>query len=404
MYRFRKLIVVLVLSLIPLSAFADSSAARKVIIDSDMVEGFDDGIAMLLLENSPQIDLLGITIVSGNATMPDGVSAAVRQFEAIGSDTPVYEGARMGLRVYRNDHDFLDAEELFSPNISWPGYLRYVRESELYSGTMYDPMSDWHDLYELKYGSSSDYEHVYGLSHPDSEGNRDAVDFLISMANKYPGEITIVAIGPCTNLALAILEDPTFPSKIKQIVYMGGAFYMEGNASAVAEFNWWADPDAARMCIRAIWGDEDSGSYSSYGNQVISGLEASELAGGVPQDIYDSILRDTYPGIRELLLNKYGTEAPTHIWDVLAAAYVVDPSIVLSWNNHEVPASGSEDIFGVYIDVDSEMGPGYGRAVVYPEKYAPQGLRKAAIQNQVDADRIWNEIVYPALKDSSAAL
>ena len=374
---------------------------QKVIIDTDMVECFDDGVAMILMDKTPSIELLGVTVVAGNSSMPNGVSSAVRQLEAIGSDTPVYEGSRVGMRPYRVDSDFMDSEETFAPNISWGGYLRYSLDPEKYTTIDMDPYADWKDVYEYKYGESPVYEYVYGLNNPDAEGNRDAVDFLISMANKYPGEITLLAIGPCTNIARAILEDPSFPSKIKEIVYMGGSFYQEGNASAVAEFNWWADPDSAKMCVRAAWGDQESETGKAYGNQIISGLEVSEHAGSMPQDVYEKMVADTYPGIRELFIEKNGDEAPSNIWDVIAAAQIIDPTITIAWNDHEIgDETAGNGIFGVYVDVDSEMTPDYGRSIAYKEgRLGPVGTKKAAIQNYIDTDRFWNEIVYPAMVD-----
>jgi inosine-uridine nucleoside N-ribohydrolase len=70
-----------------------------------------------------------------------------------------------------------------------------------------------------------------------------------------------MAIGPLTNLRLALLQDPTSASKIKRVIYMGGAIDVGGNSTAAAEFNWWFDPDAARSVVRTPWGktspDED---------------------------------------------------------------------------------------------------------------------------------------------------
>ncbi len=399
---------VLVLSMVFLLLSFAAAEPQKVILDTDMVDCFDDGIAMLVLDNSENIDLLGVTIVAGNNSMPNCTASAVYQLMVSDSDTPVYQGSRVPFRYFRLDPEVMAAEQLIAPSYNNGGYLnRWARDWDVNQGKLeMDPMSDWKDVYEAIYGSEPTYQYVYGPENPDASGNKDAVDFMIDQVNKYPGEIIIAAIGPCTNVARAILQDPTFPSKVKAIVYMGGAFFVPGNSSAAAELNWWLDPEAAKVCVRTQWGDPESETYAAYGNQVISGLEANVNTGAMPQDLFEKVLEETWPGIRELFDKKNGGIAPSNIWDVFAAAYIVDPSIVLSWNNDPRPESGEPDpITGVYIDVNAEMGPDYGRAIAYSAdrghaKNGPNGSRKAAIQSFIDEDKFWNEIVYPALTNT----
>jgi len=375
----------------------------KVILDSDMVELFDDGMAMLLLDRSAEIDLLGVTIVSGNTPMPSGMATAARQLEALGSTVPVYEGSRYGIRNWRAIPEVLDAEKAVSPVVGWAGYLREGLE-----GVENDPMADWTDVYQSLYGEAPSYPYVHEAGVPDEDGAEEAVEFLVDQANKYPGEITLVVIGPVTNIARAIMADPTFPSKVKQIVYMGGSFYLPGNSSAAAEFNWWADPDAAKIAVRQQWGDTDSQTYELHGNQVIAGLEANHNTGGMPPDLYTQMVEDTFPGIQELFLKREqeiadggGTNfAPSNIWDLFAAAYAIDPAIVLSWNDDPRPEDGvPQDIYGVYVDVDSDMGSSYGKSIAYDDETGPVGARKAAIENFIDEEKFWNDIVYPLSVD-----
>lgn len=398
-------VVLLSVSLVggPAVAQTPSDGPTKVILDTDMVELFDDGAAMLLLDRAPNVDLLGVTVVSGNTPMPRGVATGVRQLEAIGSEVPIYEGSRYGIRYWRGDPDVLAAEQLTSPVVSWPGYL-IPRSDDIDT----DPMADWADVYQFLYGAAPTYTNVYGLHAPDAAGNRDAVDFLVDTVDKNPGEVTLVAIGPLTNIARAILKDPTFPSKVKEIVYMGGSFYLPGNSSATAEFNWWADPDAAKLSVRAAWGDQTSESYASYGNQVISGLEANHNTGAMPEDLYRQMVDTTFPGIREMWLAREEslkargreTFGPTNVWDLFAAAYVIDPSIVLSWNDAPRPEDGvPQPISGVYIDVNSEMGIDYGRSTAFRAEIGPVGTRKAAIQSFIDEQKFWTEIVVPLSAD-----
>ena len=108
---------------------AAEDEAKKVILDTDMVELFDDGMAMLMLERAEDIDLLGVTVLSGNTPMPAGLAAGARQLEAMGSETPMYAGSRYGIRNWRFDPEILAAEEVISPVVSWPGYLGHYDET-----------------------------------------------------------------------------------------------------------------------------------------------------------------------------------------------------------------------------------------------------------------------------------
>jgi inosine-uridine nucleoside N-ribohydrolase len=383
-------------------AAQDDEMAKKVILDTDMVELFDDGMAMLMLDQAPNIDLLGVTVVSGNTPMPAGLATGVRQLEALRSDTPIYAGSRFGVRNWRFDPEILAAEEVLSPVVSWPGYLGHYDET--IGG---DPMADWVEVYESKYGEAPSYENVFEEGVPDADGNDEAIGFLVDQVNKYPGEVTVVAIGPLTNIARAIMKDPTFASKVKEMVYMGGSFYLPGNSSASAEFNWWADPEAAKVSVRQQWGDPESESYASYGNQMIAGLEANANTGAMPEDQYQEMVEGTFPGMQELFLareeSRKAQDRPVtigNIWDLFAAGYVIDPSIVLSWNDDPRPEGDvAEPIYGVHVDVDTNDGLDYGRSLAFREDVGPVGTQKAAIQNFIDEEKFWTELVVPLSMD-----
>ena len=381
----------------------DEGVATKVILDTDMVELFDDGMAMLLLERAPNIDLLGVTVVSGNTPMPRGQATGARQLEAMRSETPLYAGSRFGMRNWRFDPDILAAEQALSPVVSWPGYLGH--SDDTIGG---DPMADWTEVYESLYGEAPAYANVFEPGVPDADGIDGAVDFLIEMADRYPGELTVVAIGPLTNIARAIMKDPTFPSKVKEMVYMGGSFYLPGNSSASAEFNWWADPEAAKISVRQLWGDTESETFASYGNQVIAGLEANANTGGMPEDLYYEMVEGTFPGMADLFhareaaieAGAWGTIAPNNIWDLFAAAYVIDPTVVLSWNDDPRPEGDvPQPIYGVYVDVDTNDGLDYGRSLAFREDVGPVGTQKAAIENFIDEEKFWTELVVPLSAD-----
>ena len=85
---------------------------------------------------------------------------------------------------------------------------------------------------------------------------KTAVDFIVDTVKANPGEITILAIGPLTNIALAVKQNPEIVPLIKKIIYMGGAIDVPGNTTKAAEFNWWFDPDAAQFVVRLPTAEE----------------------------------------------------------------------------------------------------------------------------------------------------
>jgi hypothetical protein len=132
----------------------------------------------------------------------------------------------------------------------------------------------------------------------------------------------------------------------------------------------------------------------------------------MPEDLYYQMVENTYPGMQELFLANeqriadggWGSVVPDNIWDLFAAAWVIDPSIVLSWNDAPRAEDGvPQPISGVYVDVNSEMGIDYGRSTAFSADTGPVGARKAAIQNFIDEEKFWNEIVYPLSVDPANA-
>lgn len=370
---------------------------EKVILDTDMVEGFDDGVALLMLENSQNIDLLGVTLVAGNTTMPRACATAIKQVEIIKSDTKIYLGSNLPLSEKRYTSSFFEEEEKAGNKIAYAGFLNILKNKGIEQTIENDPFASYKDVYKYLYNKECTYKNVCSTEKSDSSGCNNAVDFIISQVNKYPNEVILLSIGPLTNIALAIEKDPSLPSKVKKIVYMGGAFYVEGNSTRNAEFNWWVDPDAAKIAINSQWGISKTTSSKEYNNQVIFGLETTNHTNRMPQNIYNKILDNTYDEFRELLIRTKGLESPRQLWDVFAAAYVIDPSIVLSWNNQEIDNTLNNKINGVYIDINTDSLENYAQATVLEKNEINSKSKKAAIANYVDENKFFNEIVYPLL-------
>ena len=171
---------------------------RKVIIDCD--PGIDDSLALLLALNSPELEVIGITIVSGNVPAKQGAKNALKVLKLM---------KREDIKVYIGES------------------LPLVRELVT--------AQDTHGEDGL---GETNYEEA------DIEINYNGVDFILDSAKE--GDVSIIALGPLTNLAKALEKDEASFNKLQEIVSMGGAFKSHGNCSQVAEFNYWVDPHSVK--------------------------------------------------------------------------------------------------------------------------------------------------------------
>lgn len=175
---------------------------RKIILDCD--PGHDDAVAIMLAGNSPQIELLGITVVAGNQTLDNTQRNALNVVQALGLDVPVYAGC--GRPMIR--------EKITAGDIHGATGL---------DGPVFEPLT-----------RSLEPEH--------------AVHYIIRTLMESEEPITMVVTGPMTNLGMAMRLEPAIVNKIERIVLMGGA-YTNGNVTPAAEFNIIADADAAYVCF-----------------------------------------------------------------------------------------------------------------------------------------------------------
>lgn len=177
---------------------------KPVIIDTD--PGQDDAFAILLALAAPELDVLGLTTVAGNMGLAQTTDNARRIVELAGrGDTPVHAGAPRPL-------------------------LRAPRPvPEIHGDTGIDGW-DWAPA-----------------AHPPAPGH--AVDFIINTISNHPDPVTLIALGPQTNIALALRRAPEIAAQIDRIVFMGGGFFEGGNMSPAAEYNILVDPEAARIVL-----------------------------------------------------------------------------------------------------------------------------------------------------------
>ena len=173
-----------------------------IVIDTD--PGHDDALAIMLLEKSGLFDIKAITIVAGNSTIQNVTNNARYILDLVGSKAPLYSGASKPLN-----------RELVQAVVHGEGGLEGV------TIIGQEPLTN------------------------------NAVDKIISIIRENPGGISIVVIGPQTNIAQAFIQDPELPSLIKQLVIMGGAITVPGNKNRVAEFNIFVDPEAADIVFKS---------------------------------------------------------------------------------------------------------------------------------------------------------
>jgi inosine-uridine nucleoside N-ribohydrolase len=187
-----------------LTGAASPEAPRRVIIDTD--PGTDDAMAILLALNSPELKVEALTVVPGNATAAQGLENALKLVSLAGRpDIPVAPGAQKPL-----------LQKLVTAETHGPDGLANVSLPPARSA-------------------------------PDP---RFAPDLIIELVHRYPHEITLVPLGPLTNVALALSKDPSIAGLVKEVVLMGGAI-SGGNVDAVAEFNIYVDPEAAQVVFQA---------------------------------------------------------------------------------------------------------------------------------------------------------
>lgn len=251
---------------------------RKIILDVDT--GIDDALAILFACHSPELELLSCGTVVGNVEADVAAANTLRVLEAAGIDVPVAVGAR---------------EYLHSPLVLG----KWVHGEDGLGNTNLPPP---------KGNVSSEH----------------AVDQMIRLAKEHPGEVTLVAVGPLTNVALALRKDPDFVRNIAEVVVMGGTVGTPGNAAPMAEANFFHDPEAAAIVLEAPWKVTVVGLNVTEKTRLDDALReefraAGTVAGQLAYDITGYYL-DLYESA--------GAGRAAYLHDPLAVAVVVDPTLV----------------------------------------------------------------------------
>lgn len=269
----------------------------KMILDCDT--GHDDAIALMVASKHPQIDLLGVTVVAGNQVLEKTLPNTLSVCQHLNINVPVYGG--MSKPMVR--------DQIVAGDIHGKSGL---------DGPVFEPL----------------------VRKPEE---KHAVNFIIDTLMNSEGDISLVPVGPLTNIAMALRFEPRIASKIKQIVLMGGAIGL-GNATPAAEFNILADPEAAHVVLTSgvpiVMMPLDL-TNTALANITI--IERMEAIGNKAGKLFGDIMRFT---LKSQALNGLSA-GPVH--DVTAVTYLF--------------ASEIYNCKDVYAEIDLSKGPGYGRTI-----------------------------------------
>ena len=322
------------LVLVSTGAFAAEPSRHKIIFDTDFVmPPADDGMALILALHSPELEILGVSTVAGNESMEKATVDALRLLEIAGrTGIPVYKGANMPLLHEKSDfatrvHGRWWSDE--PPSAPPGGFARKKAE-------------------------------------PGS-----AMDFIVRTVMARPGEVSILAIGPLTNIAMALRQEPGLAERIKEIVIMGGAVASlkdgAGNITPNAEFNFWVDPEAAKIVLR-----------SGIPRIVLSPLNVSRKT-ALTKAWYEKMVATQTP-LTSLLKETVGpgfAQDPGRrmlMYDQVAVGSLIDPTLMKTVD--------------LYVDVDATRGLDYGTSIGGEEPWpGAEGARKMAVQYDVDWER-----------------
>jgi purine nucleosidase len=327
-----------------------SQEKQKIIIDQDAAgPAGSDQQSMMLLIQSPQTEVLGITVVTGDQWLHEEVAHTLRMLELVGrTDLPVVPGAEYPL--IRRQQETERWEQQYG-SVAWLG---------AWTPKFYHPPDQLGEMPEGK-----------PTAKPADE---DAAHFLMRMVHKFPNQVTIYEGGPMTNLALAISIDPDFAGLAKELVFMGGSVNPQTDDPEFAynpthEFNLWFDPEAAHIVLRAPW------------KRIVCTTVDISVKTRLTSDLINRIKASDSPAAR--YIGKYARLRGNYnyLWDELAAAAWLDPSIITK----------KETLF---MDVDLDRGAGYGNTLSWTEHDKPKtGVQPVEVQDDLDLDKFYKMFV-----------
>lgn len=348
---FRKTIVIFVWAgMLTGLVLTGNAQKRMVIADQDAAgPGGSDMMSLLVFLQSPNVDLLGITVVTGDGWRDAEVMHSLRLLESVGrTDVKVYPGAAFPL--VRTQESTRLAAQLY-------GKVTYLGAwSEGRKGA-------WNDVSDLREGPPN-----------IKAADEDAAHFMVRMVREHPHQVTIYGAGPLTNIAMAIRIDPEFAQLAQELVLMGGSVNPATDAKEWVnaprhEFNFWFDPEASSIVLRAPWPKIS-----------ITTIDASLKTHFTPE-MLDELSKSDNPAAKYIVRFARRGGPAAYLWDELAADTWLDPAVTKKERLQ-------------YIDVSTVEGPNYGDVLLYEDNDKPAiTLQRAHIQIDVDADLLSRDLI-----------
>jgi purine nucleosidase len=259
---------------------------RDFLIDTDTAS--DDAVAILMALSAPDVRVLALTTVAGNVGVEQATRNALLTAEIAGVEVPVFVGAAAPL-------------------------MRPLKDAHWFHGC--DGLGD------------------RGYPPPRRAPEREhAVEAILRLADVAPG-LTLVTLGPLTNVALALIRDPDLAKKIGRCVVMGGAPCCEGNVTPAAEYNIWVDPEAARIVFRSGLPIEMVGWHVSRGASVLSEAEIADILALRTAKARFAIECNARA---KAAYHVQTGESGLSLADPTAMAVALDRAIGLTWSRHVV--------------------------------------------------------------------
>src|ERR1035441_1482995 len=346
----RLLLITILLQGVCLPSWCQQPSGRKVIIDQDAAgPGGTDQQSILLLIQSPQTEVLGITVVTGDAWLKDEVAHTLRTLEIIGrTDIPVVPGAEYPLLRSKEDTELWEQHYGTVPWVgAWTPHWYHAHD----------------ELGEMPEGKPT--------TKPLDE---DAAHFLLRMVRRYPHEVTIYEGGPMTNLALAISIDPEFAGLAKELVFMGASLSPQTDDPEFTntprrEFNLWFDPEAAHIVLRAPW------------KKIVCTPVDISVKTRMTNELIDKVKAGNTPSAQYIGKYAHLRGSYNYLWDELASAAWLDPSLITKKENR-------------YMDVNLDRGPGYGDTLTWADWDKPKlDVQSVEVQFDLDTEKFYKLFV-----------